>query len=791
MHTRLHITLLTLTAMQAADMTAAQERAPLQPVPLTAVSFEDEFWAPRLRTVREHTLRHCFQQCEQTGRLANFDKAAGQLAGRYEGWFFNDSDVYKVLEAAAYVLAKQYDPQLDRYVDDIIARIAAAQQPDGYLNAYFILNPDQKRWGNTKDMHELYCAGHLLEAGIAHFQATGKRSLLDVALRFIDCIDAVFGPDRNPHVPGHEEIELALLRLYRLTPDEKYLNLARHFIEQRGRPAGRELYGEYHQDHAPVREHTRIVGHAVRALYLYCAVADLAAITGDEGYLRALDRVWRDAVYRKMYITGGVGPAAHNEGFTTAYDLPNDSAYCETCAAVGLALWNHRLNLLHADAKYADVFERVLYNGLLAGISLDGRQFFYVNPLASRGNHHRQPWYSCACCPPNILRFLAALEQYVYAHSDDAIYVNLYAASSATVTLRDARPVRLTQQTRYPWDGHVRLTVTPDEPLAFDLCLRIPAWCDRPTLTVAGQPVSPVETSRGYARIHRTWKPGDLVELDLPMPVQRMQAHPRVEADLGRVALQRGPVVFCLEAADNSDDLHNIALPRDAELKTEYRPDLLGGVMTIRGRGLAAIAAPPAGWAHDLYEPACAARPVTFLAIPYYAWDNRTPGAMVVWLPESLALVERPPVAWLEPSASHTHAADTLSALHDRIEPADSSGRSLPRFSWWPRRGTTEWVQYAFDHPRAVSSVEVYWFDDSSRGGECRAPTAWRLLYRHNDEWREVPNPSEYGVMLDMYNRVTFDPVLTDGLRIEVQLQEKRSGGILEWIVGLAEQERP
>jgi DUF1680 family protein len=787
MNAGLKIMLVALVGLGAGNMTAADEHAKLRAVPFTAVRIEDEFWAPKLAVVCESTLPHCFRQCEETGRLSNFDKAAGKLEGKFEGYFFNDSDVYKVLEGAAYVLARRKDPELEKYVDELIARIAAAQQPDGYLNSFFTLTPSEPRWSNTKDRHELYCAGHLLEAGIAHYQATGKRTLLDVAVKFIDYIDSVFGPDAKRDVPGHEEIELALVKLYRLTGEERYLKLAQFFIDERGHAHGRDLYGEYCQDHAPVREHNQIVGHAVRAMYLYCGVADLAAITGDQGYIDTLDRIWRDAVHRKMYITGGIGPSQGNEGFTEPYDLPNETAYCETCAAIGLALWNHRLNLLHGDAKYADVFERVLYNGLLSGISLDGKRFFYVNPLVSRGDHHRQPWYRCACCPPNLLRFFASLEQYVYAHSDDAICVNLYVGSTGTVTLGDREPVKLTQQTRYPWDENVKLIVEPRKAMDFELDLRIPGWCSGATLKVGGEPVDPIKKRKGYACIRRTWKPGDVVELDLPMPIERMRADPRVEADRGRVALQRGPIVYCLEAADSTGNVRNCALPRDAKLTPEYRPDLLGGVMTVRGPALVAVAAGSEDWEESLYQPVSGAQPIDFVAIPYYAWDNRAPGEMVVWLPESLMLVERPPVSWVKPSASHCHTHDTLLALHDRVEPTDSSGRNTPRFTWWPRCGSAEWVQYDFDAPRRVSSVDVYWFEDSQRKGSCRAPASWKLLYRAGGAWREVPNPSDYGIDLDRYNRVKFDPVTTDGLRIDVQLQDKLCSGILEWKVGLAD----
>ena len=765
-------------------MSTVRAATKLQPVPFMQVEIHDEFWAPKLQTVLKDTLPHCFEQCDITGRLSNFDKAAGVVEGEFAGYFFNDSDVYKVIEGAAYALMHERDAELEAYVDDLIARIATAQAADGYLNSYFALTPGEERWTNCRVRHELYCAGHLLEAAIAYHQATGKRALLDVAVDFIAHIETVFGPGKRSDVPGHEEIELALVRLYHLTGEQRYLKLAEFFVERRGRAEGRELYGEYCQDHAPVREHTHIVGHAVRAMYLYCGVADLAAVNGDAGYIEMMERVWGDTVNKKMYVTGGIGTSRDNEGFTEAYDLPNESAYCETCAAIALCLWNQRLNLLHADAKYFDVFERTLYNGLLAGIALDGKRFFYVNPLVSDGSHHRQPWYPCACCPSNIVRFVPSVGGYVYAQTDNAIYVNLYVGSAAEVELRGDRRVRVEQETRYPWDGRVKLRVTPDGPQAFDLHLRVPAWCQTPRLQFNGTPVEPVVTERGYARLTCAGQRGYTVELDLPMPIVRMRAHPNVEADRGRVALQRGPIVYCLEAADTACDVRALALSRDAQLTSEFRGDLLGGVTTIRGAALVAEAGPGDDWEQPLYERAPRAVPVAFEAVPYYAWDNRESGAMVVWLPESLTLVPRPGVSWVRASASHCWREDTLGALHDRRTPRDSGDHDAPRFSWWPRRGTAEWVQYDFDQPRRVDSVAVYWFDDSQKRGGCRGPATWNLLHREGQSWKRMSGVSDFGVELDQFNHVSFDAVMTDALRIEVQLQEGMSAGILEWKVG-------
>ncbi len=608
---------------------------PLKNLPLDDVRIEGGFWYPRLEVVRTATIPHLLAMCESTGRLGNFDKAAGVVEGAHEGWFFNDSDVYKAIEAAAYALVIKRDRTLETEMDALINRIAAAQQPDGYLNTFVTLtdDPQEQRWGNLRVRHELYCAGHLLEAGIAYHEATGKRKLLDVALRLIELIDREFGPDGRAAPPGHEEIELALVKLYDRTNERKHLDLARFFVEQRGRHAQRESWGMYCQDHAPVREHDQIVGHAVRATYLYSALADLAARVEEPGYVAAMQRIWDDTTRRKMYITGGIGPSSHNEGFTEPFDLPNDSAYAETCAAIGLAFWNHRLNLLHADARYADMVERVLYNGALAGIALDGERFFYTNPLGSIGNHHRKEWYECACCPPNIARFLLSLGRYVYARSERVIYVNQYVESTTGLNVGEIE-VELRQETDYPWNDRVELTVESKWPTEFTICVRKPGWCRSMTIEVDGEPLADVTPQRGYIPITRRWKREDIIALQFAMPVERMRADPHVAANVGRIALQRGPLIYCLEDVDNDEHARNITLPCDAELSTKHMPDLLGGVTVIRGSGRKASTTVP----DTLYFPAALCAPVDFTAIPYYAWDNRTAGGMTIWIPETSAM---------------------------------------------------------------------------------------------------------------------------------------------------------
>ncbi len=476
-----------LVALSAAGPVGAGKPEALTPVPFPNVHIDDDFWGQRLRINRTATVEANLHQCEITGRIKNFAVAAGLEKGKHEGALYNDSDVYKVLEGVAYTLADKRDPDLEKRADAIIDLIAAAQQPDGYLDTYYTLVEPQNRWKSDQFSHELYCAGHLIEAAVAYRQATGKDKLLKVARKLADHIDSVFGPDKRHEASGHEEIELALVKLYRATKEERYLKLALFFLDERGKADGRKLFGEYAQDDKPIREQTEVVGHAVRAMYLYCAMADAAAITGDEGLLTAMDKIWHDVTERKMYLTGGIGPSASNEGFTVPYDLPNDTAYCETCAAVGMGLWNHRLFLMSGDGKYADVLEREAYNGLISGVSLSGDRFFYENPLGSAGGHHRVPWFGTSCCPTNIVRYIPAMGERVYAQKGDAVWTVLYIGNTAELTLPSGK-VKLKEETKYPWDGDVQITVDPEKSFAFDLNLRVPGWCeDEPAVTVNGE----------------------------------------------------------------------------------------------------------------------------------------------------------------------------------------------------------------------------------------------------------------------------------------------------------------
>ena len=632
---------------------ASSAKRKLTPVALTKVNIEDKFWATRMKVNREKTIPHEYKQCEETGRIDAFllNWKPGMEPKPHYFW---DSDVAKWVEAASYSLATNPDPELDAFLDEFIEKIAGAQQDDGYLNIYFTVVEPENRWINLGMWHELYCAGHLMEAAVAHFEATGKRTLLDVMCRYADYIDSVFGPGKRDGAAGHEEIELALVKLYHATGEERYLKLSQFFLDQRGqKPSvfkkemekltpeqagghrrffgeGDDFHSEYCQDHLPVREQSAVVGHAVRAMYLYCGMADVANETGDQGLLDACERLWDNVCQKRMYITGGIGASGSNEGFSRDYDLPNRTAYAETCAAVGLVFWNCRLLQLQGDARFADVMERALYNGAISGVSLDGTKFFYVNPLESRGNHHRQDWFGCACCPPNIARLIASLGSYIYSQAENDAYIHLYVQGSGTLSIGD-QEVTVSQETDYPWDGRIKVSVAPEKPAVFGLNLRIPGWSRNAKLTVNGESLDVGgSTKLGYVHIQREWKAGDQVELTLPMPVERIEAHPSVREDAGYVALQRGPIVYCLEQADNPVSLHNIILPRDAELESYSEANLLGGIAVIKG---SALVVDDSDWDSTLYRAKSAElKPIDITAIPYCVWDHREPGEMRVWI---------------------------------------------------------------------------------------------------------------------------------------------------------------
>jgi DUF1680 family protein len=689
MHMRLLLLLLVALPCASSSRPTAQPAHadyPIQAVPATGVRLTDEFWQPRLETNRTVTIPHILKQNEQTGRVANFLKAARKQTGGYEGQRYNDTDVYKIIEAASYSLAARPDPALDQQLDDLIAIVAAAQEPDGYLYTPRSVDPAHpapgagpERWSWLHTSHELYDQGHMYEAAVAHFQATGKRTLLEVAIKSADLVCATFGPARRRDAPGHQEIELALVKLYRVTGKPAYLDTARFFLDQRGRPHSVEhptfakgdrffMYNDlaYRQDHKPVLEQERAEGHAVRAVYMYAGMMDVGTLLAEEAYARRAEALFQDVVAKRMYVTGGLGAKGQTEAFDDDYVLPN-RAYAETCASIGGMLWYHRMFLREGDAAYMDVFERTLYNGYLSGVSLKGDTFFYQNPLVSTGKVERSAYFDVACCPANLARLMAQLPGLVYARQDDVLFVNLFVGSEATVAMKDGA-WHVAQQTRYPWDGRVSIRVDPATAAATTasattaaatgagaeatLAVRIPGWSRgeampsdlyrfsnstsasgaqpaptsrpmptptlKPTLTVNGKP-TPIVLEEGYARIHRRWQKGDVVELDLPMPVQRLVANAAVAEDRGKVALQRGPVVYCFEGIDQAGATDEWTLPITATLTHAYRGDLLNGVELITARA-------------PVKDASGAPREPTLVAVPYFAWANRGKGSMAVWI---------------------------------------------------------------------------------------------------------------------------------------------------------------
>jgi len=772
---------------------------PITPVPFTAVEFTDHFWSRRLDVNRNVTLPCNFTQCENTGRIDNFVFAAGLKQGKYTGYQFNDSDIYKVIEGASYSLLVHPDTALGRTIDSIVVFIAAAQEPDGYLyTPRRLIRPDysppggKERWVGMKDgSHELYTVGHLYEAAAAHYAATGKRSLLDVALRSADLVCSTFGPGRRGEVPDHQEIEIGLCKLYRVTGEEKYLRTAKWFLDQRGNARGHALLGEYAQDDMPILEQEGAEGHAVRAAYMYSGMADVTALSGDGTYVPSLERIWRDVVNRKLYITGGIGAVGRSEGFSRAYALPNFTAYCETCASIALALWSQRMFLLQGDAQYVDVLERVMYNAILSGVSMNGDAFFYPNPLGSFHGAERSRWFACACCPPNVLRFIAGVGGYAYAQRGGDLYVNLFASGRGLIP-RPGGDLTVTQETGYPWDGEVSITLEPAHPEEFTVYVRVPGWAAGDPvpgslyrvlgraegsvgLSVNGAPV-PSATKNGYAAIRRTWKKGDAIRLVLPMSVQRIIANDSLEDDRGKTALQRGPIVYCLEGVDAPDGhVTDLVIPDSAAITPEFRGDLLNGVTCLRGRAFTAERTLSGEVARG------AAR--EFLAIPYYAWAHRGKCEMTVWPARTTGSALPLPAPTLARRSRVSASRDiSTDAANDQLLPGNSSDESVPRMHWWPRKGTTEWIQYDFPGEQTVTRTEVYWFDDTGEG-ECRVPKSWRVLYRSGGDWVPVTTRVPYAVRKDTLTRVTFEPVRTGSLRIEIELQSNFSAGIYEWNV--------
>lgn len=781
---------------------------PIQPVPFSKVKLTGGSLAIRQATNRVVTMPFALQQLETTGRLKNFDLAAEVMRRRAAGettfqirppteFPFDDSDVFKAIEGASYCLALERDPALERQLEEMIRRIAAAQEPDGYLYTWRTMHPDtpahewigRQRWEKDPELsHELYNLGHLFEAGVAHYEATGSRALLEICLRSAELLWRDFHDGEPKIAPGHQGIEMGLAKLYRVTGDRRWLTLARFFLECRGQ-SGRA----YSQDHEPVVNQSRAVGHAVRANYLYSGMADVAALLGDRAYWEAVVRIWDDVVGTKLHLTGGCGARASGEAYGEAYELPH-RCYNETCAAVAFLFWSHRMFLMTGEGRYMDAFERTLYNGALSGVSLSGDRFFYPNPLEADGTYARSPWFGCACCPPNILRLVASLGGYFYAVRGEELFVNLYGASRATAFVNGV-PVEIEQQTDYPWSGRVRMSVRPERPVTFALQLRLPGWArgqplpsnlyyyedPRPAgwqVTVNGQPVSAPFT-QGYLRLRREWRIGDEVGLELSMPVRRVLGHPRIAATRGQVALERGPTVYAFEGVDHEGRVFDIVLPANARVEPRFRSELLSGVTVLEITGAQRAVRAASGERTTV--------PARLMAIPYATWANRGPTPMTVWMAQDPAVARPAPrstaASRARISASFARPGMSLEPVRDQLYPSDYPDGQARQFDFWPHKGTTEWIQYEFEKPMRVASVVVAWFDDTGVG-ECRLPESWKVLYRSADgQWQPVRTLSEYIVRKAEPVRVRFEPVTTDALRLELKLQRGFSAGLYEWEV--------
>ena len=801
-----------LAAVMVLSVSAAKKQQPathgypINPVPFTAVKVTPgTFWGQRLEASRKVTIPLAFSKCEETGRYTNFSNAAAHLKDPSKvfpvgGLSFDDTDPYKTIEGASYILQTYPDKKLVQYIDSVLDVIASAQEPDGYLYTSRTQNPQQphewagdKRWSKEEDLsHELYNLGHMVEGAIAHYQATGSRKFLDIAIRYADVVCKEVGPNAGQAcvVPGHQIAEMALAKLYLVTGNKKYLDEAKFFLDYRGKTT---IVHDYSQAHKPVIEQDEAVGHAVRAAYMYAGMADVAALTGDQNYIKAIDAIWDNIVTKKLYITGGIGATSNGEAFGKNYELPNMSAYCETCAAIGNVYVNYRLFLLHGHAKYYDVLERTLYNGLISGVSLEGNAFFYPNPLESMGQHQRQAWFGCACCPSNICRFIPSLPGYIYAVKDRNVYVNLFLSNKSSLSVA-GKKVALSQTTDYPWNGDITVSVDQNAAGQFALKIRIPGWVRNQvvpsnlyqytdgkrlgyTIKVNGQDAAASVTDDGYYTITRKWKKGDKVQIHFDMEPRTVRANNKVEADRGMVSIERGPLVYCAEHPDNNFDIMGALINQNPQFKL--------GKGEIAGTSVQTLVTNAQTLNFDK-QGRLTTQDQTLTLIPYYAWCHRGSGKMRVWLPQDLQATNPTQPATLASESkvgSSTDKMPALSAINDRLVPNDENDRSVPYTHWWPKKACTEWLSYEFPQASTIQSATVYWYDDGPWGG-CRVPKSWRILYRDaQGAWLPVSGADGYPTEKGSACTVNFDPVQTKAVRLEVVLPDDNAAGVFEWSV--------
>lgn len=811
-----------------ANAQSADSGYPITPVPFTAVKVAPgTFWGQRLEASRNVTIPLAFSKCEEEHRYENFEQAAQHIKDPNKvfkvtmGYSFDDTDPYKTLEGASYLYQTYPNAQIngmpiDKYMDKVIAIIASGQEPDGYLYTARTQNPKAphqwagtKRWELVEDLsHEFYNLGHLCEAAVAHYNATGKTSLLNIAKAYADCVCREVGknPGQAKVVPGHQIAEMGLAKLYTATHDQKYLEQAKFFLEQRGvvDPTWQRRRGgmydaqgylhkidQYAQSHKPVLQQDEAVGHAVRAGYMYAGMADVAALTGDTTYINAIDRIWDNIVGKKFYVTGGVGATSSGEAFGENYELPNMSAYCETCAAIAQVYLNYRLFLLHGESKYYDALERSLYNGVISGISIDGGNFFYPNPLQSMGQHQRQAWFGCACCPSNAARFIPSLPQYIYAVKDNALYVNLFAGNETTVKV-GGKKVTLQQETQYPWNGDITMTLKKVSG-QMALNIRIPGWVRGQvvpsdlyyfadgkhlgyTVKVNGQPVES-ELQNGYFIIDRKWKAGDKVEVHFDMEARVVRANGKVSQDKGQVSVERGPLVYCAEWCDNDCDVLSVLMNQEPKFKLGNKEIMQTNVQTL---------VTDAQTLKFGENGKLTTKDETLTLIPYYAWAHRGRGNMTVWIPIDLSATKPslpPTLASQAKITASVRNLPSLQSINDRLVPAGGDDRSIPYTHWWPKNNSTEWLAYEFKEATTITTSTVYWYDDQPWQG-CKVPDAWKLYYKNDaGEWQEVGHPSGYPTDKGVACTVSFDPVKTKAVKLEIVQPKDKSCGVFEWSV--------